>query len=158
MEGGCQGSKLSVFLFVLSSFCAVHLLCYSKGYVLLKVEDKSSPLIKYANPDGFLIPEKFRSAWFTSLVTTVVQDIKKEPSLAVNLKTKSHGPAIQLDISEEGTEKVCTHMQVLLIRDVSSTFRGKRYSRLTRLCCAQVSKSWRRMIELATQVWCVQSL
>ena len=73
----------------------------------LKVEDKSSVFNKYTNSDGYLLPEKFRSAWFTSLVTKVVTHIKnKDPSLAVELGVKSHGPAIQLDITEKSSNKV----------------------------------------------------
>ena len=63
---------------------------------------------KYTNSDGYLLPEKFLSAWFTSLVTKVVTHIKKkDPSLAaLKLEVKSHGPAIQLDITEKSSNKV----------------------------------------------------
>ena len=82
-------------------------LSLSPGYVRLKVEDKSSLFNKYINSDGYLLPEKFRSAWFTSLVTKVVTQIKnKDPSLAVELRDTSHGPAIQVDITEKSSKEV----------------------------------------------------
>ena len=59
---------------------------------------------------GYLKTDKFHPAWFTSLLSKAVQDIRKDPSLAVNLKTRRHGPAIQLKITEKFTRKVCAQL------------------------------------------------
>ncbi|XP_078343834.1 uncharacterized protein LOC144629490 isoform X2 [Oculina patagonica] len=75
------------------------------GFVLLKVE-KDSPLQKYTNADGYIIPEKLRASWFFGLVQKAVNELTaKSPSLPVELEVRAHGPAVQLDITDENSGK-----------------------------------------------------
>ena len=75
------------------------------GFVLLKVA-QDSPLQKYTNADGYLLPEKLRASWFYGLVQKAVNELKaKNPSLPVELEVRAHGPAVQLDITNKSTAK-----------------------------------------------------
>lgn len=75
------------------------------GFVLLKVE-KDSPLQKYTNTDGYIIPEKLRASWFFGLVQKAVNELTaKSPSLPVELEVRAHGPAVQLDITDKNSGK-----------------------------------------------------
>ena len=44
------------------------------GFVLLKA-GKDSPLQKYTNTDGYIIPDKLRASWFFGLVQKAINEL-----------------------------------------------------------------------------------
>ena len=75
------------------------------GFVLLKVA-QDSPLKKYTNADGYILPEKLRASWFFGFVQKAVNELKaNNPTLPVELEVRAHGPAVQLDITDQTTKK-----------------------------------------------------
>ena len=68
------------------------------GYVRLKAREDSK-LRKYADSEGYIIPEKLRNRWFYSLVSQAVTNYEKRwPSSDIEMIARYHGPAVQLDI------------------------------------------------------------
>lgn len=79
--------------------------CRVPGFVLLKAK-KDSPLQKYTNIDGYIIPEKLRASWFYGLVQKAVNELAtKSPTLPVELEVRAHGPAVQLDVTDKDSGK-----------------------------------------------------
>ena len=79
--------------------------CGVPGFVLLKVA-QDSPLKKYTNVDGYILPEKLQASWFFGLVQKAVNELKaNNPALPVELEVHAHGPAVQLDITDQTTGK-----------------------------------------------------
>lgn len=79
--------------------------CGVPGFVLLKAKS-DSPLKKYSNVDGVIIPEKLRASWFYGLVQKAVNELTaKSPTLPVELEIRAHGPAVQLDITDKDSGK-----------------------------------------------------
>ena len=75
------------------------------GFVLLKVS-QGSPLQKYTNAEGYILPEMLRSSWFYGLVQKAVNDLTaKNATLPVDFEVRAHGPAVQLDITDKTTGK-----------------------------------------------------
>ncbi|PFX19295.1 Mitochondrial dynamics protein MID51 [Stylophora pistillata] len=71
------------------------------GFVLLKLLKDDSPLKKYTNTDGYIIPDKLRASWFFGLVQKAVNELV----LQGEMKVRSHGPAVQLDITDSNSGK-----------------------------------------------------
>lgn len=79
--------------------------CGVPGFVLLKVA-QDSLLKKYTNADGYILPEMLRASWFFGLVQKAVNELKgNNPALPVELEVRAHGPAVQLDITDQTTRK-----------------------------------------------------
>ena len=70
------------------------------GYALLKARDDSR-LLSYANSEGYIDPKRLRNGWFCSLVVRAVNAFNRHANSDVTLKVRYHGPAVQVDITEE---------------------------------------------------------
>ena len=70
------------------------------GYALLKARDDSR-LLSYANSEGYIDPKRLRNGWFYSLVDRAVNAFNRHGNSGVWLKVRYHGPAVQVDITEE---------------------------------------------------------
>ena len=70
------------------------------GYALLKARDDSR-LLSYANSKGYIDPKRLRNGWFCSLVVRAVNAFNRHANSDVTLKVRYHGPAVQVDITEE---------------------------------------------------------
>ena len=73
------------------------------GYARLKAREDSK-LLNYASPEGYIIPERLRNAWFHSIVVQAVNAFNNSYSHSdVRLSARYHGPAVQVDIMGKGT-------------------------------------------------------
>ena len=70
------------------------------GYALLKARDDSR-LLSYVNSEGYIDPKRLRNGWFCSLVVRAVNAFNRHANSDVTLKVRYHGPAVQVDITEE---------------------------------------------------------
>ena len=68
------------------------------GYVRLKARSDSK-FRRYANPEGYINPERLRNGWFYSLVDKAVDDFRaRVPRSDLDMMVRQHGPAVQVDI------------------------------------------------------------
>ena len=73
------------------------------GYALLKARDDSK-LLRYANSEGYIDPERLRNGWFHGLVARAVNAFNERfPNSDERLSVHYHGPAIQVVIKEKQT-------------------------------------------------------
>ena len=73
------------------------------GYVRLKAST-SSKLRSYSTDEGYIIPERLRNGWFSSLVAKAVNAFNQSSLYSdVDLVVRYHGPAIQIDINRKRT-------------------------------------------------------
>ena len=101
------------------------------GYVRLKTTMADSKLCKYVSSEGYIIPERLRNGWFHSLVDQAVRDFRaRSPSSDVKLLLRYHGPAVQLDIVQKGTEEKLLSADLVPCFEINSDdyFVPKRYA------------------------------
>ncbi|XP_020610963.1 cyclic GMP-AMP synthase-like [Orbicella faveolata] len=86
------------------------------GYAKIKEDINSTPLRRYVDPWGYIIPAQIRLAWFYSLVTKAKNAFElKLPLSPVCLRVSSHGPAVKLDIILDATGAKKTLLSVDLV-------------------------------------------
>ena len=117
------------------------------GYVRLKAREDSK-LRKYADSEGYIIPEKLRNRWFYSLVSQAVTDYEKRwPSSDIEMIPRYHGPAVQLDILDNRQNLLSVDLvPCFQVGADESYFVAKRYTGLMPVCSP--SLLWRQSFSL----------
>ncbi|KAJ7353777.1 hypothetical protein OS493_032362 [Desmophyllum pertusum] len=115
------------------------------GYVRLMAQ-KDSNIRKYANPEGYINPERIRNGWFYSLVDRAIRDFRaRSPGSDIHLVPRYHGPAVQLDIFRKGAGE---KREKLLSADLVPCFQvGPDYY------VAKTYTSWRRSVSSPDLLW-----
>ena len=101
------------------------------GYARLKTSMADSKLRKYVNSEGYIIPERLRNGLFYSLVDQALRDFRsRSPDSDVTLVLRYHGPAVQLDIFQNGTGKKLLSVDLVPCLESNSGdyFVAKRYA------------------------------
>lgn len=114
------------------------------GFVLLKVSKDGSPLKKYTDTDGYLVPEKLRASWFFGLVQKAVNEL----ALPVQMEVRAHGPAVQLDITDRNLgKKLSADLVPTFLIGAMDYFVAKSYTGNTAATC-DCKLLWRQSFSL----------
>ena len=100
------------------------------GYALFKARDDSKPL-RYANSEGYIDPVRLRNGWFCSLFARAVNAFNRHANSDVSLTVRYHGPAVQVDITEEETNALLFLVSKLKLVNTLSQNRVAQFAILT---------------------------
>ena len=123
---------------------------WKKGFVRFRATGDSK-LLKYANRDGYIIPDSFVESFFYGLVKKVAEkfnDKISESSDISFIKVRRHGPAVQLDLIKEEQKQLSVDLVACFKTENGKYFVPKSYVFPKSLCIRNPELLWRQSFSL----------